>query len=129
MEVQNQKLVEKGVESWAFIAEQAYSTLEENIEMIRNVNDWASLTGCSRSWLWKCTKRYFGKTPNAILREVRFKKIVSVILENPKAPAKFVAGKVGPWNGARLYNFLNRYHFTNFTQLRYQVLNSPDKFL
>jgi len=88
------------------------------------VNDWAEAAGCSRSWLEKCIKKHIGKTPNAILREERYKRIQSVILKNPDATAAFVAGKAAPgWSERRLYNFLSDHYGTNFTKLRYEILH------
>src|SRR5690554_1631964 len=105
------------------VAENAYRVLAENIQSIANVNDWAEMAGCSRSWLGRCIKNYFGKTANKMLIEKRYKKIRAVIEDQPAATASFVAGSVAPWNDKRLCNFLI-YHFdTNFTKLRYKVLS------
>lgn len=107
-----------------FIADRSISILKKNIQNIKNVNEWSQLTGYSRSWMWKCVKKHYCKTPNTILKEIRYKKIKSVILNNPNAAAKFVASQVAPWSVSRLYNFLNYYYDTNFTDLRIQILSS-----
>ena len=98
----------------------------ENACRVLAVNDWAEMTGCSRSWLGRCIKNHFGKTANRVLIEKRYKKIRAVIEDQPAATASFVAGTVAPWNDKRLCNFLI-YHFdTNFTKLRYKVLSKKE---
>lgn len=106
--------------------ENACRVLAENIQSIANVNDWAEMAGCSRSWLGRCIKKNFGKTANRVLIEKRYKKIRAVIEDHPAATASFVAGTVASWNDKRLCNFLI-YHFdTNFTKLRYKVLSKKE---
>lgn len=106
-------------------AKKAMHILQDKMNDIQNVNDWAKKTGCSRSWLIKCMRYHKGKTPNAVLRDERFKKIQLVILQNPEATASAVADRIAPnWNERRLYNFLRKLYNTNFTILRYGVLNN-----
>ena len=110
----------------AIVSERARRNLVKNLHNIRNVEDWvAKAAGCSKSWLAKCTKVYNGLTPNAILREERYKKIEAVILDNPEATASYVAGQVAPhWSERNVCNFLRSYHDTNFKNLRRDLLNS-----
>lgn len=107
------------------VSERARRNLVKNLHNIRNVDDWvAKDAGCSESWLAKCTKVYYALTPNAILREERYKKIEAVILENPEATASYVAGQVAPhWNERNLCNFLRNVYDTNFKNLRQELLD------
>lgn len=105
------------------VAEYAYRLLTENLQTIGTVNDWSELAGCSRSWLGRCVKKHYGKAAKLILKEERYKKIVSVIKEYPHALAVVVAGLAAPWDEKRLCNFLTYHFHTNFTELRHEVLN------
>lgn len=105
------------------VAEYALLILEKHLQEVRNVADWVAMAGYSTRWLGKCLISHIGKTPSAVLKEERYKKICSAIKSNPTATALSVAGFVAPhWNDRYLYNFLSKYYNTNFTKLRYDVL-------
>lgn len=107
------------------VAERAYQILIKNIGKIKNVNHWAEMAGCSRSWLSRCIKARYNKTPNEVLREVRYDAILDCIKTNPDALAIFVASHVAPhWCEKRLNNFLSEYRKTSYTKLRYEVMKT-----
>jgi methylphosphotriester-DNA--protein-cysteine methyltransferase len=113
----------KYINSHQLISKIAHSILDKHLQEIRNVGEWAALTGCSTRWLGKCLKKQLGKTPSTILKEERYKKIRKVIKSNPNCTALFVAKAVAThWTDKHLYTFLSGFAKTNFTQIRYDVL-------
>ncbi|CAN5763767.1 hypothetical protein BH23THE1_BH23THE1_14770 [soil metagenome] len=81
--------------------------LEENIREIRSVDDWANKAGVSRRWLYRCLKIRFNITPSKMLREVRYKKIQTLINVDPDATAMFVANSVAMhWSDKKSLQFL-----------------------
>lgn len=109
-------------------AKYAYQILVEEIHEIKNVNEWAEKTENSRSYLNRCVKLCHKKTPNVLLRDVRYQRICKIVDREPFAFAKEVAHQVAPhWDGKRLSNFLTYYYDTNFTELNYRILNKKKK--
>ena len=124
----NMRLNEKGTTKSEFNsfnrykAEKAVQILIENIEAISNVQSWASKVRVSRGWLCKSMKENYEKTPNEIIREVRFEKMVQVLGSDIEATSYCVAKNSGlPTEGA-LRMFLRRYKRTNFRKLRRNIL-------
>lgn len=98
--------------------------LEENIREIRDVKQLAKLAGYSKRWMSECFKYCEEKSPAVLLREVRYKAIRKIIKSNPTATAAYVANAVAPhWNEKNLYNFLSNHYQTNFTRLRFEILD------
>lgn len=101
-----------------------YSELEVNIHRIDSVEAWAQLAGVSRSWLYKAMNDSYGKNPKLLLRERRFKKMISILENDPEATGYFVAAEAGLQDEQALYKFLSRYYKTSLTRLRIKVIKS-----
>ena len=93
---------------------------------VKNVTDWAVKAGYSRNWLSRNIKKNMNRTPNSLLREFRFIRLVKEITKNPSATAAYIAGTIAPCDEKRLYNFLSKYYNTNFTNLRFKILGDPE---
>ncbi|MGF1670145.1 MAG: hypothetical protein ACFCU6_06835 [Balneolaceae bacterium] len=110
-------------------ARSVYSELDSNIHRIHSVDKWAELAGVSRSWLNEVMNRNYGKSPKFLIRDKRYEKIISVLRNNPDATGFFVASAAGLRDEKALYKFLSKYHKTNFTRLRLEILNGkPSQF-
>jgi len=127
-----QKLTGEGVENHdikidnhsILIVNNVKNLLEENIREIRDVKQLAKLAGYSKRWMNECFKYCEEKSPAVLLREARYKEIRKIIKNNPTATAAYVANAVAPhWNEKNLYNFLSNHYQTNFTRLRFEILD------
>jgi len=104
--------------------EQAVDILIEEINDIRYVKDWADKFCVSYEWLKKNTKRYFGKSPKIIMREVRYETIIFFIRENGwESNSLHIAYKSGVGTTSdSLYKFLKGHYNTTFSRLKNEVL-------
>ena len=103
---------------------QALTLLESSISVIPDVNSWAAETGVSRRWLCKSMKLVYGKSPQILIREKRFKKVVWLICdEGIQAGCYSVAVEAGFKSETALSKFLSKYHETNFTSLKANLLS------
>jgi len=104
--------------------EKALDILIEEINYIRYVKDWADKFCVSYEWLKKNAKRYFGKSPKVIMREVRYETIIFLIKENGwESTSKLIAYKSGVGTTSdSLYKFLKVHYNTTFTRLKKEVL-------
>lgn len=106
------------------VVNQVKGLLDEKIPEIRDVKQLAKLAGYSKRWMNKCFKYCEEKSPAVLLREVRYIAIRNMIKSNPTATAAYVANEVAPhWNEKNLYNFLSTHYQTNFTRLRFEILD------
>ncbi len=107
------------------IIEKAVDTLIEEIANIRSVEDWSNHINLSYEWLKKWTKKYFGKSPGVIVREVRYDTIILLIMENGwESKSIYIAYKSGLGsNSDSLYKFLKSHYNTTFTRLKKEVLS------
>lgn len=107
------------------IIEKAVETLIEEIANIRSVEDWSNHINLSYEWLKKWTKKYFGKSPGVIVREVRYDTIILLIMENGwDSKSIYIAYKSGLGsNSDSLYKFLKTHYSTTFTSLKKKVLS------
>jgi len=106
------------------VVNQVKSLLEEDIREIRDIKQLAKLAGYSKRWMNECFKNNEEKSPAVLLREVRYNAIRNMIISNPAATAAYVANAVAShWNEKNLYNFLLNHYQTNFTSLRFEILD------
>jgi AraC-like DNA-binding protein len=102
---------------------QAVQVLREQIVEIPHVKTWAEEAGVSRRWLCKSMKAVYGKPPKIILREVKYEKIVMLILEEGADATCYSvsvdAGFGSAKNGSR---FLSSHYETTFTELKMDLL-------
>lgn len=105
-------------------AEKAVRILEERIADIPDVQTWAKEAGWSRRWLCKSMKEVYEKSPQILIREKRFKKVVWLICdEGIQACCYSVAVEAGFKSETALSKFLSKYHETNFTSLKVNLLS------
>jgi AraC-like DNA-binding protein len=112
----------------AFTCEQAIRLLEEQIADIPDVQTWAADSGVSRRWLCKSMKAVYGKPPKIILREVKYEKMVMLILEEGADATCYSvsvdAGFGSAKNGSR---FLSSHYETTFTELKMDLLEGDSE--
>lgn len=102
---------------------QAIRVLRERIDEIPNVRSWAKEAGVSRRWLCKSMKAVYGKPPKIILREVKYEKMVLLILEEgADASCYSVSVDSGFGNSKNGSRFLSSHYDTTFTELKIDLL-------
>jgi len=102
---------------------QAILLLREHITEIPNVQSWAKQAGISRRWLCKSMKTVYGKPPKVILREVKYEKMVLLILEEGlDASCYSVAVDSGFGSAKNGSRFLSSHYNTTFTELKMDLL-------
>jgi|AntRauTorcE11897_2_1112592.scaffolds.fasta_scaffold00117_23 AraC-like DNA-binding protein len=104
-------------------SEKAVQVLIANIDAIPNVQSWALKVKVSRGWLCKAMKENYEKTPNEIIREVRYEKMIQVLGSDIEATCYCVARDSGLPTGDSMRMFLKRYKGTNFRKLRRNILS------
>lgn len=111
----------------AYKCEQAVRLLEEQVTVTPNVESWAEKAGVSRRWLCKTMKLVYGKPPKIIIREMRYEKVVWLICdEGLEAGCYSVAVDAGFNSVSGLSKFLSKYHDTNFTNLKADLLTKSE---
>lgn len=104
--------------------EQAIQLLEKQIANIPDVQSWAKEAGVSREWLYKSVKESFGKSPKIILREIRYIKVITLIMEQGLEAGCYSVGvDAGFRDSAALSKFLSSFYKINFTNLKVKILN------
>jgi|AntRauTorckE6833_2_1112554.scaffolds.fasta_scaffold04424_4 AraC-like DNA-binding protein len=107
----------------AYKYQEAVQILEERIADIPDVQGWASEVGLSRRWLCKSMKSVYGKAPKIILREMKYEKVVTLIIEDwINANCYSVAVDAGFGNAKSVSRFLSSFFNTNFTELKMDLL-------
>lgn len=109
-------------------AGQAIRVLEEQIEHIRNVQAWATAIGTSRSWLVTTMREVYGRNPKWIIREVRFKKVVNLIKQDPGITGYAAGIDSGLQNDIALSKFLKLHFNIRFSELKRLIHDDNDKF-
>ena len=107
-------------------ASNALNVLVNNVEKIRTVSDWAAAVCLSPEWLRKKMNLVYKKNPSRIIREVRYKVIISLIIEKGYDTSSIevaIDSGVGQTSDS-LYKFLKRYYGATFTELKVDVLKS-----
>jgi len=98
---------------------QAIRMLRKRVAKIQNVKTWAEEVGVSRRWLCKSMKEVYGKPPKIILREVKYEKMVLLILEEGlDATCYSVAVDSGFGSAKNGSRFLSSHYDTTFTELK-----------
>lgn len=109
-------------------AKRVVRQLEEHIAAIPNVQCWAEEAGVSRRWLCKSMKEVYRVPPKIILREMKYEKVVRLIQEqNLEAGCYSVAVDAGFKNAAALSKFLSAFYGSNFTDLKFKILNGKTR--
>src|SRR5690625_3875632 len=103
---------------------QVKSLLEEDIRESRDIMQLAKLEGYSKRWMNECFKNNEDKAPAVALREVRYHATRNMIISDHVATAAYVANAAASlWHEQNLYNFLLNHYQTNFTSLRFEILD------
>lgn len=105
-------------------ASKTLQLLIRNIAQIRYVSDWADAACVSPEWLRKKMNLIYHQSPSRIIRDVRYKVIVSLIIEQGfeiTSVEVAIDSGVGRTSDS-LYKFLKRYYGTTFTELKENVL-------
>ena len=109
-------------------AKYARSILAKHLAEISGVGEWAVRTECSACWLGRCIQKHYGMMAKEMLRDERYKRICTVIRNDPTLRADQVADLVNrTWNGKHLCDFLRRNYKTNFTELKHNLLVARDE--
>src|SRR6056297_3480127 len=108
--------------------QQAVRVLREQIVEIPNVRSWAADAGVSRRWLCKSMKAVYGKPPKIILREVKYEKMVMLILdEGANATCYSVSVDAGFGSAKNGSRFLSSHFGTTFTKLKMDLLEGDSE--
>lgn len=111
----------------AYKCEQAIRVLDERIAAIPDVQAWACEAGVSRRWLSKIMLEVYDKHPKIIIREMRYEKVVWLICdEGVEAGCYSIAVDAGFNSVSGLSKFLSKYHDTNFTNLKADLLTKSE---
>lgn len=117
------KATGKGKPLTKYRCEQAIQVLKKRVSDIPNVRSWATKAGVSRRWLCKSMKAVVGKPPKIILREVKYEKMVLLILEEgADASCYSVSVDSGFGNSKNGSRFLSSHYNTTFTELKIDLL-------
>ncbi|MDG5766892.1 helix-turn-helix domain-containing protein [Balneolales bacterium ANBcel1] len=101
----------------------AIDILLENVESIPNVQVWADKARMSRRWLCRSIRMAYGKSPKEILREVKFEKVVCLILDQGLEAGCYSVGIDSGFKSASgLSKFLSAYHNVTFTELKNVII-------
>jgi hypothetical protein len=98
--------------------------LLKNIKEIRYVTDWAEAACVSPEWLRKKMNLIYNQPPSRIIREIRYKVIISLICEKGIDISSIevaIDSGVGHTSDS-LYKFLKRNYGATFTELKESVL-------
>lgn len=105
-------------------ASKALQLLIRDISQIRYVADWADAACVSPEWLRKKMNLIYHQSPSRIIRYVRYKVIVSLIIEQGIEITSMevaIDSGVGRTSDS-LYKFLKRYYGITFTDLKEKIL-------
>jgi len=103
-------------------AEQLVRILLREISCIGSVKDWARQASIPESSLYRIIFYRYNRTPGAILKEIRYEQIISLIKQDVRSGAYCVALDSGFSSEAALRMFLRRCHNTNIRTLRKEVM-------
>lgn len=104
-------------------SERMVGVLTDEIARVRSVKDWAKEAEVSESSLYRVVSDGYGKTPGEILKEVRFEKVIKVMVQNAEVGAYCIALDSGFGSEAALRMFLRRRFDTNIRVLRRKILS------
>ncbi len=96
----------------------AVGVLIRHILEIRNVTEWATFMGYSRSHFCRSFKKRFQENPKMVLRRARFRKVCRVIQSDWSATAYKVALESGFENDKALHKFIQRNFNWGFLSLK-----------
>lgn len=105
-------------------SEQVLAKARCEIKHIQNVNDWAQLSGVSRSWLYTTMKSLYDKTPKQIIKEIRKEKVLQLLEKDIEETAMCLALDSGLQSEDSLRMFLRRNWDTNITKLRNDIITN-----
>lgn len=98
--------------------EEAVSFLKENIDEIYTVSEWADARGYSRGYFSELIRDEFDKTPYAILKNEKYKKVKQLVRENSDSKGRVIANDAGFADEKALYKFLSFHYQTSLSELR-----------
>ncbi len=92
--------------------------LEENLEDIATITEWALLMGYNRSYFSRAFCQHFKKSPKDVLKKIRMKYIMKEIRQDPDAIGYKIAVNVGLIDEKALYKFLMTHYSISINELR-----------